>query len=175
MEFPTTEWDIFESQEFNLAAPRGTGEAVLELMMQLRPNGRIQDHFRVALAGNKLMSAAIGFGVILPTKELHKVQIALDFWVKDIVIRRNMATSEWTDLYEGITQNQIRVEDRQGTAVSADDRAAILTILEESETYTKSASLRYAVVVGPDSRMWLELQGLPGTAKMLNSKPAFTG
>jgi len=30
-------------------------------------------------------------------------------------------------------------------------------------------------VVGADNRMRLELQGLPGSAKLLNSKPAFTG
>jgi len=175
MEFPTLDWDIFDAAEFNMAAPRGTGDAVLELMVQLRPNGRIQDHFRVALAGNKLLRATVGFGSILPIKDLFKLQLTYDFWAKDVTIRRNMSTSEWTDVYEGIGQNNFRIEDRLGNPLSEDDRAAVLDILEKSDPNVKSASFRYAVVVGPDSRMWLELQGMPGPAKLLNSKPAFTG
>jgi hypothetical protein len=39
----------------------------------------------------------------------------------------------------------------------------------------KSGSTRYAVVAGPDGRMWLEHQALPGTAEVLTSKPTFAG
>ncbi len=38
----------------------------------------------------------------------------------------------------------------------------------------KSGSTRYAVVAGPDGRMWLEHQA-PGTAEALTSKPTFAG
>ena len=175
MEFPASEWDAFDSDQFEVASPRGTGEAVMELMMQLRPNGRIQDHFRLALGGNKMCKAKLGFGMILPTVDLQKLEVTFDFWVKDVKIRRNMSTSDWFDVADGIRANNIQLEDRLGTVLSEDDRAAVLVILEKSENFTKSASLRYAIVVGPDNRMWLELQGMPGPAKLLSSKPAFTG
>jgi hypothetical protein len=102
MEFPTEDWDVFEAGEFEQAAPRGTGETVLELMVQLRPNGRIQDHFRAALAGNKIYRASVWMSNILPIKDLYKLQFSFDFWVKDLIICRNMSTSLWMDLYEEI-------------------------------------------------------------------------
>ena len=175
MEFPTTEWDIFEASDFETAAPRSTGSAVMELMMQLRPNGRIQDHFRVALGGSSLCQATIGFGRLLPTVDLQRVQIVYEFWAKDLTIRRNMSTSEWIDVYDGIRENRLQLTDRAGAQLSDEDRAAIVTILEKSENNLKSASFRFAVVVGPDERMRLEMQGMPGAASLLNSMPAFTG
>ena len=175
MEFPTVSWDVFEADEFETAAPRSTGEAVMELMMQLRPNGRIQDHFRVALGGNSLCKATVGFGSLLPTVDLQRVSFIYEFWAKDLVIRRNMSTSEWMDVYDGIRENKLRLADRMGNPLSEEDRAAVITVLEKSEPNLKSASTRFAVVVGPDGRMQLELQGMPGPANLLNSKPAFTG
>ena len=175
MEFPTDVWDIFDTQEFDLAVPRESGQAVMELMVQLRPNGRAVDHFRVALGGSKLFSATIGFGSLLPIKDLDRMQIAFDFWVRDVKIRRNMATSEWIDLHEKLTEKVITIQDRVGKAVTEEHLGEILDLLERSGTYVKSTSMRYAVVVGADNRMRLELQGLPGSAKLLNSKPAFTG
>ena len=175
MEFPAEEWPAFEAQDFELAVPRGSGNAVMELMLQLRPNGRALDHFRVALGGNKLLAATVGFGSILPIIDLERLQVSFEIWAKDVKIRRNMATSEWSDLHDQISRKEARVQDRAGKEVTDEHLVDILDLLDRSETYLKSASLRYAVIVGADNRMWLELQGLPGSAKLLNSKPAFTG
>ena len=175
MEFPTDEWDIFESADFDSAAPRGTGAAHMELMMQLRPNGRIQDHFRVAMGGSILCKAKIGLGCLLPTVDLQRIQLSYDFWVTDVVLRRNMTTSDWLDVYESIKSNKMLLLDRAGALLPEVDRAAILIVLESSDPLLKSASVRFAVSVGPDNRMRLELQGLPGPAKTISSKPAFTG
>jgi hypothetical protein len=48
MEFPA-EWAVFQADEFDTDAPRSHGKAVMELMIQARPNGRLLDHFRIAL------------------------------------------------------------------------------------------------------------------------------
>jgi hypothetical protein len=40
MEFPS-DWAVFNADEFGTAAPRSHGEAVMELMIQARPNGRL--------------------------------------------------------------------------------------------------------------------------------------
>ena len=175
MEFPTSDWDVFEAADFETAVPRGTGQAVMELMMQLRPNGRIQDHFRVALGGSILCKAVIGFGYILPTPDLQRIQISYDFWVKDVILRRNMASSDWLDVYDCIKENKMILLDRAGTLLTDDDQAAVLTVLDNSDPLLKSASVRFAVSVGPDNHMRLELQGHPGPSKTLRSKPAFTG
>ena len=43
MEFPTEDWDIFEAAEFETAATRMPSELCIEIMAQVRPNGRIMD------------------------------------------------------------------------------------------------------------------------------------
>jgi hypothetical protein len=175
MEFPAEEWPHFEAADFELAVPRGSGKAVMELMMQLRPNGRAMDHFRVALGGSCLFDAVIGFGTLLTTTDLQKLQLTYDFWAADVKIRRNMSTSEWYDIYDKVLKNKMKIQHTSGKTVDTEELTAILDLLDRSETFLKTASMRYAVVAGPDNKMWLELQGLPGSAKMLNSKPAFTG
>jgi hypothetical protein len=43
-----------DAREFENARPQGAGDAVMEVMLQMRPNGRCLDHFRVALTGTVL-------------------------------------------------------------------------------------------------------------------------
>jgi hypothetical protein len=40
MEFPS-DWAVFHADEFGTAAPRSHGKAVMELMIQARPNGKL--------------------------------------------------------------------------------------------------------------------------------------
>ena len=118
MDFPAEAWDIFEAADF-----------------QLRPNQRAMDHFRVALSGNKLYAATIGFGSIIPIVDLEKLQLRFDFWASDVKIRWNMSTSEWIDLYEQVTsKNKIRVEERSGKAVTTQHLGEILDLLVRSKT-----------------------------------------
>ena len=107
--------------------------------------------------------------------DLKRIQLSYDFWVKDVVLRRNMAASDWLDVYESIRENKMTLLDRHGAPLTEEERVAILTVLDKSDPLHKSASVRFAVSVGPDNRMRLELQGLPGPAKTISSKPAFTG
>jgi hypothetical protein len=49
MEFPPETYDVFEADQFETARARLTGDAVMEVMLQMRPNGRCLDHYRIAL------------------------------------------------------------------------------------------------------------------------------
>jgi hypothetical protein len=40
MEFPPAEYDVFNAREFENARARGAGDYVMEVMLQMRPNGR---------------------------------------------------------------------------------------------------------------------------------------
>jgi hypothetical protein len=59
------------------------------------------------------------------------------------------------------------------------DEVAQDVVLEELESIQdgqiKDAAIRYAVVIGPDQRMALEVQSLPASANILNGKPSFVG
>ena len=54
MEFPPDNYDVFEAEQFDTARARTAGDAVMEVMMQMRPSGRCVDHFRIGLDGRIL-------------------------------------------------------------------------------------------------------------------------
>jgi hypothetical protein len=77
-----------------------------------------------------------------------------------------MTTIAWVDSYIAITANNILVStDEKGDPVSPEEIKNVFASIKEMGM--KSGSTRYAVVAGPDGRMWLEHQALPGTAVIL--------
>ena len=48
-------------------------------------------------------------------------------------------------------------------------------LLEDLLSFGRSATVQFAVVVGEDSRMQLQLQSLPGSANTLSEKPLLRG
>ena len=53
MEFPPEDWFTFPATDFELAAPRITGDYTVEILAQARPNGRVMDHWRITLGGDR--------------------------------------------------------------------------------------------------------------------------
>jgi hypothetical protein len=94
MEFPT-EWSIFQEDKFETAAPRSHRKAVMELMIQARPNGRLLDHFCIATGGSEILEAKFQL-----TEFLQRRAGGGDwgFWGRDANLRRNMTTSAWLDV-----------------------------------------------------------------------------
>jgi len=176
MEFPPTGWEIFGAEDFETAAPRVAGDAVMELMAQIRPNGRVMDHWRVAIGGAKILEADFRLASICKSSVVSPYKLRFQTWPKDIRIRRNMTSTTWTDGLETLARR------RREFAVTAKDdpdtdrtEELLAAIEKETEMAKKSFSFRYAVAIGEDKRLNLELQGLPGSVATLTSKPAFTG
>ena len=99
MEFPPKSWDVFPAEQFDTASPRDPGELGMELLVQMRDNGRIQDHFRIALGGTKLLKA------LLPMKDIFVVPedfpdwvIEYGKWPADLIFSRNRTTTVWVDI-----------------------------------------------------------------------------
>jgi len=105
---------------------------------------------------------------------LSKYRLSFQHFPRDLHMRRNMTTTSWVDTYTSIAANNVIVSmESNGDAVAAEDVMASFDAIKD--TAMKSAATRYAVVAGPDCRMWLELQSLPGSAETLSSKPTFAG
>ncbi len=66
MDFPPSEWDVFFTEDYSLVVPRDPGDLGAELAVQVRANGRIQDHYRISLGGSKVVEK------IFPTSSLIK-------------------------------------------------------------------------------------------------------
>jgi hypothetical protein len=58
MEFPPESYDVFDAEQFETARARLAGDAVMEVMLQMRPNGRCLDHYRIACWKHRLTPRA---------------------------------------------------------------------------------------------------------------------
>ena len=170
MEFPG-EIDCFDAADFETAVPRRTGRSTVELMAQVRPTGRIADHFRLAVGGSALLEAKPILSTVFNNKRLDCYRMTYQFWCKDVEIRRNMTTSKWMDGLSLINSNTVAITDLDGNAVEEEEIKGLLS----KELLESRASFRHAVVIGPDHRICLELQSMPASEATLTSKPAFVG
>jgi len=178
MEFPLDEWIVLPEEEFELAAARDPGSLGVELLAQVRPNGRLLDHFRLVLGGSELIEVVVDSTGVFLFDGIPEARLHYSVWPRDIKIRRNMCTGEWLDLSELISANDIVAEG--GAAAGEEDGADPLEgvkrfLLNHKDKNSSGSSVRWAVGVGADKRMELSLQLLPGAAATLNSKPTLRG
>ncbi len=108
MEFPPETYDVFEAEQFETARARLARDAVIEVMLQMRPNGRCLDHYRIALDGTVLEAQVVTTNVFR-APVLAKYRLTYQAWPRDLKIRRNMTTTAWVDSYIAITANNIPV------------------------------------------------------------------
>jgi hypothetical protein len=130
MEFPT-EWSVFKADEFETAAPLSHGKAVMELMIQARPNGRLLDHFRIATGGSEILEAKFQLNDIISNAKLDGVTAQFQFWGRDANLRRNMTTSAWLDVYGLIKSNKIKLESESGETMKPEE--LVIKIMGQAE------------------------------------------
>lgn len=172
MEFPP-QWNAFPLEDFDTAAARTQGAAGMELMAQMRPNGRLLDHVRVATGGSEILEVEVPLGKLIPSPNMNGLKARYQFWARDTAIRRNMTTSVWKDVYALIHSHEIQVEEETGGPVSSED---VIRELDSLPTAVgKTAVVRHAIVIGEDQRMQLELQSLPTSLAHVSGKPFFRG
>jgi len=172
MEFPPEEWTILEAGDFETAVPRDPGILGVELMAQVRPSGRIVDHFRLVLGGSDILEYQFSAKELYIYQETPDIQLSFAVWPADIKIRRNMMTSCWIDAGELLQANDI--VGAGGTGADLTDNLKEF-LAAQKDRHVSGAALRWAVGVGPDKRLELSLQALPGSAAVISSKPTLRG
>ena len=171
MEFPPTDWPCLE-----LAVPRNPGVLGIEVMSQARVNGRIIDHFRVALRGSEILRVRFNTQHIFLVENTPAVQLKYKVWPRDINIRRNMSTLERMDVTTLLSSCDISVSMEGPADVEVPEgNEALLAAMEGQPKVQVSASIHWAVCTGIDGRMELVLQSFPAMAAILSGKPAFCG
>ena len=84
MEFPPGDWFIFEAVNFETAPPRNAAEVCVEVMAQVRPNGRIMDHWRIATGGTTMLKTSVDLATIIPAAAvLPKCTLTYEMWPAD--------------------------------------------------------------------------------------------
>ena len=176
MEFPPPDWPCLNNEDFELAVTRNPGVLGVEVMAQARVNGRIIDHFRVALGGSEILRVRFSTRDIFLVEGTPDVQLMHEIWPRDINIRRNMSTSEWIDVTTLLSSNDISVFPAEAAdAEIPEGNEALLEAMDGQTKALVSASIRWAVCAGIDGKMELVLQSFPATAAILSGKPAFRG
>ena len=175
MEFPPS-WRIDPLTEYEVALPEVTASTAaytMELMAQLRPSGRILDGFRVALDGALPLQREVDMATIIPSATFRGYRLQLQYWTRDINIRRNTLTTAWQDVPELVAANDTVVLDATGAGVSPGEFQRLLQASDEEDP--DSAAIRWAIIVGEDGNPRLQLQSLPCDAATLAGKPFFKG
>jgi hypothetical protein len=170
MEFPAN-WVVLDITDFDTTLPAIHGKLVVELLAHLRNTGRILDGYKFSLDGSKALEAYVDLNKINPVNELRGMQAFFQCWPRDIKIRRNMLSTAWVSITDGITSNDMDILDESGAGVSAGSVMRILERLPGDGPVTASTWWAWAIAVGSDGFLKLQLQGLPLVASVLNNRP----
>ena len=175
MDFPP-DWEVEVADDFDLAVATlaTSGDAVaVELLAQLRPTGRILDNFRLAINGSRILEAELDLASMLPSNTFTGFKLKYQHWPRDVAIRRNMTTSCWIDVPDLIAANNATVLDPNGAGIPNNEFRRILDELPDDGP--ESCAIRWAVAVGEDSLLKLQIQSLPSDAASLNGRPITKG
>jgi len=173
MEFPSEEWEYLDNDDFDTAPVDLVGEHTLSLYAQLRPTGRILDHFRAALGGASPLVTSCPLDSMIPAPCFKGWTFKTQVFPRDINIRKNMLSTAWIDTPAQLLFNDASVYNSTGEVVANDTFMALLDDLPESGPDT--VATRYCVVIGADRRPALQHQSLPASATFLSGKTAFKG
>ena len=87
MDYPPNEWVIFQAADFDTMEPRNPGDWGMEVLAQIRSNGRISDHWRIALGGTKVVEASFQLSELLPAaSQLPDWTVNYQMFPRDITI-----------------------------------------------------------------------------------------
>ena len=172
MDFPPENYDIFHAEDFEMAETRNPGQCGVEVMAQARPNGRVMDHWRLAIGGSRMLQYKGELVNIIPAaNSTPKWFISYEQWPRDVVIRRNMTTSTWVDILTLIEANEILVADERDQPVA--NQTVVEALNAMADKNSNSAAARWAVCIGESGKLELQLQLMPAPASFLVSRPTF--
>ncbi len=161
--------------DFDLAVPRDPGELGVELMAQARPSGRIQDHFRLALGGSKILEKRLPVASLINKEVPAPWKLSLGVWPRDVMFRQNMATTAWLDVRDMVAAGEARILGDEDVQVDNEEFFNQIDASTSRGRDKTSVSVRWALGIGDDLKVQLLLQGLPGPAATINGKPSLRG
>jgi len=150
--------------------PPNTSKHTAELFAEARDNGRILDNTRCVLGGTDILEAEISLAKMFEDPVLRSYKMHIQRWPRDVDLKKGLLSGLWNDLKTVVSARDASITDITGSGIPARE---FLEVLEGAEDGHESAAIRWAVALGDDERLVLQLQGLPATAALLNGKPSF--
>jgi hypothetical protein len=150
--------------------PPNTSKHTAELFAEVRDNGRILDNTRCVLGGTDILEAEISLAKMFEDPVLQSYKLHIQRWPRDVDLKKGLLSGLWNDLKTVVSARDASVMDNTGSGIPARE---FHEVLEGAEDGHESAAIRWAVALGDDECLVLQLQGLPATAALLNGKPSF--
>jgi hypothetical protein len=149
--------------------PPTTSRYTAELFAEVRDSGRILDNTRCVLGGVDILEADIPLTRIFSEPVLQSYKMLIQRWPRDINLKKGLLSGLWQDIKTIVSSRDASITNSEGTGIPPREFLEVL----ESTDKPVCAAIRWAVALGDDERLVLQLQGLPATAALLNGKPSF--
>ena len=169
MDFPAQSLDSLPSADFDTAVSSLSGNLNLELLAQLRDNGRILDQWRRTIGGSRVQQLLVPMTEMFQMPSLSAWRFRMQFWARDVLIRCNMTTSIWVWVSTILSAREVQVTDNSDQLVPTE---AVLAKIQKAKA---DSAIIWAVVIGEDEHLRLHTQLLPTNTESLSGKPALRG
>ncbi len=120
-----------------------------------------------------IVKAPLNLQHFLPVEALRGHKLSFQYWPRDIGNRRNLTTSGWLDVPDMVASNNATVLDADGAGIPPGEFRRLLDELPDN--WLETCAIRWAVAVGEDGFLKLQVQSLPADAASLNGKPLTKG
>ena len=169
MDFPVQSLDSLPAADFGTAVSSLTGSLNVELLAQLRDNGRILNHWRLTIGGSSVQQLLVPMTEMFQLPSLSAWRFRMQFWARDVLIRRNMTTSTWVLVSTILSAREAQVTDDTDQLVPTE------AVLAEIQKAKVDSAIRWVVVIGEDEHHRLHKQLLSTSAESLSGKPVLRG
>ena len=170
------DWQIYDNDQFATFTIPATADAGLgaALCIQIRPDGRATEHFKVTLFGGELIQAAFPATALFNLPEAAGLSLFFQCAPVEAAPRVDMTTTAWRDVHDMMRQRIVLILDVKGDLVDGDALRSRMASDCAKKTAI-GASIRWAVAVADGGKLELQLQGLPLPAKFLTSEVPYRG
>ena len=158
---PEGEFEAYEDGDHG----RSTDPLHAALLVRIDDEGRIEDHFRVALAGSGRLMANFRADRILDHPKFAAFTFRCEREPRSIRLRNNCFSSRWEDLEALVAGGGIHVLNEAGQDAAIAFREAWAEA--KASKRPAAAATRWAIQASPAYGFRLTLEGLPRTANAL--------
>ena len=139
--FPPSKWDVRFLKDMDTlgCTPSENGGLTMEAFMALRPSGGEEGTFKLVLGGTEKLKISLEISRVLPGQAFTNMFADIELWAGDqIKLEKNSVCSDWWDLEEMVSSQDVVVTDGKGKDRGDD----FLTALAEykKELIAKSGS-----------------------------------
>jgi hypothetical protein len=135
------------------------------LLVQISPDGRLEDHFRVKLSGSQRITGRFDGRKLLRAATLAHYNFTLERRPGDLEFKNNSCCTKWEDLESLVAAGRASASTADSEDADREFREAWATAKAADESL--GAAIRWAVQAHPVYGFKLVLQGMPATARSL--------